>query len=68
MNLISEYRKRANVSQLALAQKIGWNQPRLANYETFVRTPSLTDSRKIVEGLNQLGAACSLDDVFPPEH
>lgn len=67
MNRISQYRKKANVSQQALAQKIGWIQPRLANYETKVRTPSLADSRRIIEALNQLGVKCSLDDVFPPE-
>ncbi|WP_370462889.1 helix-turn-helix domain-containing protein [Leclercia sp. 119287] len=40
MNLISHYRKKANISQLALAQQIGWNQPRLANYESNLRTPT----------------------------
>lgn len=66
MNLISLYRKQANISQLALAQKVGWNQPRLANYESNLRTPSLADSRKIVGALNSLGVDCSLDQVFPP--
>ncbi|VTN15464.1 Helix-turn-helix [Raoultella terrigena] len=66
MNNISTYRKKAQLSQQALAQKIGWNQPRLANYESFVRTPSLSDSRKIIFALNEFGVDCSLDDVFPP--
>lgn len=66
MNLISNYRKQASISQLALAQHIGWNQPRLANYESNLRTPSLEDSRRIVSSLNSLGVRCSLDDVFPP--
>ncbi|EBQ1372691.1 MULTISPECIES: helix-turn-helix transcriptional regulator [Citrobacter freundii complex] len=67
MNLISHYRKQGCVSQLALAQQIGWNQPRLANYESNLRTPSLEDSRRIVGALNLLGVCCSLDDVFPPK-
>lgn len=67
MNLISVYRKKASISQLTLAQKVGWNQPRLANYESNLRTPSLADSRLIVLALNSLGASCSLDDVFPPQ-
>lgn len=67
MNLISHYRKKANISQLALAQQIGWNQPRLANYESNLITPSLEDSRRIVGALNALGARCSLDEVFPPQ-
>lgn len=68
MNRISHYRKKANVSQQALAHELGWIQPRLANYETKARTPSLADSRLIVKALNQLGIRCSLDDVFPPEN
>lgn len=67
MNLISHYRKKANISQVALAQHLGWNQPRLANYESNLRTPSLEDSRLIVGALKSLGVNCSLDDVFPPQ-
>ena len=67
MNLIAQYRKKGNISQLALAQQIGWNQPRLANYESNLRTPSLEDSRRIVAALNALGVFCSLDEVFPPQ-
>lgn len=67
MNLIAQYRKKENISQLALAQQIGWNQPRLANYESNLRTPSLEDSRRIVAALNALGVFCSLDEVFPPQ-
>lgn len=68
MNLISHYRKQANISQVALAQELGWNQPRLANYESNLRTPSLEDSRLIVAALKSLGVDCSLDDVFPPQN
>jgi len=66
MNLISHYRKKENITQLALAQQIGWKQPRSANYEAMLRTQSVEDSRRIVAALNALGARCSLDEVFPP--
>ena len=66
MNLISKYRKKASISQVVLARAVGWNQPRLANYESNLRTPSLADSRLIVCALNEFGVKCSLDDVFPP--
>ncbi|HEY3982665.1 helix-turn-helix transcriptional regulator, partial [Cedecea sp.] len=55
MNHISYFRKKANISQQALAREAGWNQPRLANYERSLRVPSLDDSRHIVSALNSLG-------------
>lgn len=66
MNLIAEQRKKISVSQAALAKKLGWSQSRIANYETLNRTPSLDDSRKIINALNEMGCECSLDEVFPP--
>lgn len=65
MNLISHFRKKADISQRCLAEVAGWTQPRLANYESGSRTPGLTDSRRIVWALNKLGSECSLDEVFP---
>jgi putative transcriptional regulator len=65
MNHISRFRKKAKISQQALAKQAGWNQPRLANYERSLRVPSLADSRHIVNALNSLGVICTLDDVFP---
>lgn len=66
MNLIAEKRKEVSVSQAALAQKLGWSQSRIANYETLNRTPSLNASRKIIAALEEMGCKCSLDEVFPP--
>ena len=66
MNQISKFRKQGGLSQQTLASKVGWGQSRLANYEVNTRTPSLSDSRRIVSALNELGVDCSLDDVFPP--
>ncbi|MGS3503238.1 helix-turn-helix transcriptional regulator [Citrobacter koseri] len=68
MNLIAEQRKKISVSQAALAQKLGWSQSRIANYEKLNRTPSLSVSRQIIKALNEMGCACSLDEVFPPSN
>ncbi|MCA1176677.1 MULTISPECIES: helix-turn-helix transcriptional regulator [unclassified Pantoea] len=66
MNQIATMRKQIGVSQAQLAKTIGWGTSRLANYELSIRTPSLNDCRKIVNGLTKLGCECSIDDIFPP--
>lgn len=68
-NRIAEYRKKLGISQTALCDAVGdgWGQSRLSMYELGHNEPSLPDCRKIVSGLNLLGAACTLDDVFPPK-
>lgn len=66
MNNIRKIRKGAEISQAALRRALNWNQSRLANYEAGRRSPGLEEARKIVSALNSLGAACGLDDVFPP--
>jgi putative transcriptional regulator len=60
-------RERAGVTQAALRRALGWNQSRLANYESGLRCVGLSEARLIVKALNSLGAECALDDVFPPE-
>lgn len=65
MNKIAEIRNQIGISQAQLAVQIGWRQPRIANYETGNRTPSIYVAQKIVEGLNELGANVRIDDVFP---
>lgn len=67
MNRISEIRRAAGISQLALVDQLRWSQGRLSNYEAGRRVPGLAECRAIVRGLNELGACCTLDDVFPPE-
>lgn len=66
MNQVRTIRERADVSQAALRRQLGWNQSRLANYESGLRSPGLQEARLIVEALNKLGAKCTLDDAFPP--
>lgn len=67
MNRISEIRRAAGISQLALVEQLRWSQGRVSNYESGRRVPGLAECRAIVRALNALGANCSLDDVFPPE-
>lgn len=67
MNRISEYREKAGIKQRDLVAMLGWTQTRISNYEAGRRTAGLAECRAITAALNQLGAACSLDDVFPPE-
>tara|TARA_R110000764_G_scaffold2641_4_gene11461 strand:+ start:11979 stop:12233 length:255 start_codon:yes stop_codon:yes gene_type:complete len=66
MNLIAEIRKSHEIKQSELVRKLGWKQSRLGNYENHSRIPGLAESRAIVSALNELGASCTLDDVFPP--
>ncbi|MEX4176206.1 helix-turn-helix domain-containing protein [Haemophilus influenzae] len=39
----------------------------MANYETGLRSPSLSVAQKIVQALNTLGAKVCIEDVFPPQ-
>jgi putative transcriptional regulator len=66
MNHVRTIRKHAGITQAELRRALGWNQSRVANYESGLRRPGLSDARQIVAALNLLGARCSLDDVFPP--
>lgn len=65
MNNISQIRGQLGITQRQLAQHIGWGQPRIANYETGLRAPSLVVAQKIVQALNSLGAKVCIEDVFP---
>lgn len=65
MNNISQIRGQLGITQRELAHHIGWGQPRIANYETGLREPSLGVAQKIVQALNALGAQVSIEDVFP---
>ncbi|KPW26625.1 hypothetical protein ALO83_103780 [Pseudomonas cannabina pv. alisalensis] len=67
MNHVRMIREKAGVTQAALRRALGWNQSRLANYESGLRSPGLSEARLIVLALNELGAICALDDAFPPE-
>ncbi|WP_040263727.1 helix-turn-helix transcriptional regulator [Pseudomonas massiliensis] len=66
MNRVRTIREEAGVTQAALRRALGWNQSRLANYESGLRLPGLNEAREIVGALNSLGVKCDLDDAFPP--
>ncbi|WP_112925145.1 helix-turn-helix transcriptional regulator [Escherichia coli] len=68
MNNIANERKKLGITQSALAVACGWNQSRLANYESGIRTPDLESCRRLVKALNKLGSKTTLDGLFPPEH
>lgn len=67
MNNVRKIREGAGISQASLRRKLNWNQSRLANYEAGRRSPGLNEARQIVSALNDLGALCALDEVFPPQ-
>ncbi len=67
MNRIAEIRKSAGIKQRDLVARLGWTQARLSNYESGLRMPGLSECRAITAALNDLGAECGLDDVFPPD-
>lgn len=48
MNNLSQIRGQLGITQRQLANYIGWSQPRIANYETGLRSPSLSVAQKIV--------------------
>jgi putative transcriptional regulator len=66
MNRIAYLRKGAQIKQRDLGEILGWTQARLSNYESGHRTPGLNECRAITAALNQLGAICTLDEVFLP--
>lgn len=66
MNQVRVIREKAGISQADLRRSLGWNQSRLANYESGLRCPGLSEARQIVAALNSLGADCGLDEAFPP--
>ncbi|OVZ87949.1 helix-turn-helix domain-containing protein [Yersinia intermedia] len=66
MNNIANERKKLGITQSALAGACGWNQSRLANYETGIRVPDLESCRRLVMAMNKLGSGTSLDGLFPP--
>lgn len=65
MNNIASLRRRAGIKQGELAERLGWSQARLSNYESGRRLPGLFESRQITASLKALGVNCELDDVFP---
>ncbi|HAS6095357.1 TPA: helix-turn-helix domain-containing protein [Vibrio vulnificus] len=65
MQKIREVRVKAGISVRDLASLIGTQNSAVYHYESGRRTPDFNQCWKIVNALNELGAKCSFNDVFP---
>lgn len=65
MSKIKDIRTKLGVTQDALAKKLGVSQGAMNHYENGNREIKLSLGRRIVAALNDLGAQCTFDDVFP---
>ncbi|WP_430302997.1 helix-turn-helix transcriptional regulator, partial [Pseudomonas aeruginosa] len=69
MSALKAIRKQAGVTPTQLAERVGLTQAAIGHYETGRRKPGLSECRRIVAALNDLGAECTLAEAFPePEH
>lgn len=66
MNKLKIIRKSLGVSQSALAEKMQCTSGTISHYETERRIPDVAVGRQLIAALNQFGANCTFDDVFPP--
>lgn len=62
--LITKIRKRANLTQQAMADQIGVGQSTIANYESGIRAPRPQHAKKIIELGKALGIRVRLDDLY----
>ncbi|EKZ9178177.1 helix-turn-helix transcriptional regulator [Vibrio vulnificus] len=65
MQRIRIVREEAKVSVKDLAALIGTEPSAVYHYESGRRKPDFIQCWKIVNALNELGAKCKFDDVFP---
>ncbi|MBE2898108.1 helix-turn-helix transcriptional regulator [Pasteurellaceae bacterium 20609_3] len=66
MSNLAQIRKKAGLTQYQIADALGWNQPRIANYEKGIRTPSVNDCHKLVSFFANHGVKTSINELFPP--
>ena len=59
MNNIRAFRKKALLSQTALAEKIGVSQQSITKWENDVAAPRMEMAKKLAEVLG-----CSIDELF----
>ncbi len=67
MSNLKQFREKAQVTQAALAERVGMTQGAIAHYENGRRTPGLAESRQLLAALNELGVGCTLDELFPAD-
>jgi putative transcriptional regulator len=65
MNQIKNYRNSIGATQKQLGDAVGVGQSTIDRYESGVRKLRVNQCWKIVNALNELGAKCKFDDVFP---
>lgn len=67
VNRIKDYRKKANLSQQALADAMQppAHKSTISNYENCRREPGIQIIYKILSALNKNGVNCSVYDLFP---
>lgn len=65
MTNINTILKDIGKSQDVLAKQVGISQSSVNHYAKGNRKPSYEMAWKIVTALNQLGAICTFDEVFP---
>ncbi|HFQ4860128.1 TPA: helix-turn-helix transcriptional regulator [Vibrio vulnificus] len=65
MNQIKNYRNSIGATQKQLGDAVGVGQSTIDRYESGVRKLRVDQCWKIVNALNELGAKCSFNDVFP---
>lgn len=65
MTNIKEILRTVGKSQDSLAQALSISQGSVNHYANGNRKPSYEMAWKIVKALNEFGADCSFDDVFP---
>lgn len=65
MNNLKYFRRTINVNQKDIGDLVGVGQSTIDRYENGKRKVTVPMAWKIVQALNQLGAACSFSDVFP---
>ncbi|MCY1292458.1 helix-turn-helix protein [compost metagenome] len=67
MSALRNLRKAGGVTQRELAEKVGLTQAAIGHYETGRRHPGLSEARKLVAALNDMGILCTLEEAFPPD-
>jgi len=69
LNNLKKYRARTEMTQEEFATACGWKgrQQRIYLYESGRREPTLSDVRKIISTLKDLGVRASIDGVFPTD-
>lgn len=68
MNAIKAFRRRHGLSQLALAEALGFSaQATISQYERGIRVPDVDTARRFIAVAATYGDTITLDDLYPQE-